>query len=240
MLKNKEAILALLDDSFKKGEFPLLDNGNFDFAKGKLSVFVEEDNWLLTFQLFGLSKLGPAIDFHAMGNQVTNHEVSFLVDEPFAFLDEKGNKLELEDVETGFAKNPFSIVLREKVFHFFIEQKVQANINAENEWITCLRQMSKNRLFLDTLWLTKHEQLQTADLSLMYDQLYSTETWIHPETEKDLPIFLLSFNQLPKQYAAKKQHIYQTMPMEIQSGQCGHPQILSIIFKKYLREKSID
>ncbi|MCJ8220646.1 hypothetical protein MOB74_11630 [Bacillus paralicheniformis] len=204
VLKNKEAILALLDDSFKKGEFPLLDNGNFDFAKGKLSVFVEEDNWLLTFQLFGLSKLGPAIDFHAMGNQVTNHEVSFLVDEPFAFLDEKGNKLELEDVETGFAKNPFSIVLREKVFHFFIEQKVQANINVENEWITCLRQMSKNRLFLDTLWLTKHEQLQTADLPLMYDQLYSTETWIHPETEKDLPSLSPFFQSIAEAICRKK------------------------------------
>ncbi|TWM34222.1 hypothetical protein CHCC14821_3441 [Bacillus paralicheniformis] len=41
VLNSKEAMLALLDDSFKKGEFPLLDNGNFDFAKGKLSVFVE-------------------------------------------------------------------------------------------------------------------------------------------------------------------------------------------------------
>ncbi|WP_412057033.1 DUF7003 family protein [Bacillus licheniformis] len=209
MLKNKEAILALLDDSFKKGEFPLLDNENFDFAKGKLSVFVEGDNWLLTFQLFGLSKLGPAIDFHAMGNQVTNHEVSFLVDEPFAFLDEKGNKLELEDVETGFVKNPFSVVLREKVFHFFIEQEVQANMNAENEWITCLRQMSKNRLFLDTLWLTKHEQLQTADLPLLYDQLYSTETWIHPETEKDLPSLSPFFQSIAEAICRKDESCIQ-------------------------------
>ncbi|WP_139263961.1 DUF7003 family protein [Bacillus licheniformis] len=209
MLKNKEAILALLDDSFKKGEFPLLDNGNFDFAKGKLSVFVEGDNWLLTFQLFGLSKLGPAIDFHAMGNQVTNHEESFLVDEPFAFLDEKGNKLELEDVETGFVKNPFSVVLREKVFHFFIEQEVQANMNAENEWITCLRQMSKNRLFLDTLWLTKHEQLQTADLPLLYDQLYSTETWIHPETEKDLPSLSPFFQSIAEAICRKDESCIQ-------------------------------
>lgn len=209
VLKNKEAILALLDDSFKKGEFPLLDNGNFDFAKGKLSVFVEGDNWLLTFQLFGLSKLGPAIDFHAMGNQVTNHEVSFLVDEPFAFLDEKGNKLELEDVETGFVKNPFSVVLREKVFHFFIEQEVQANMNAENEWITCLRQMSKNRLFLDTLWLTKHEQLQTADLPLLYDQLYSTETWIHPETEKDLPSLSPFFQSIAEAICRKDESCIQ-------------------------------
>ncbi|OJT59392.1 hypothetical protein BFP46_00810 [Bacillus licheniformis] len=209
VLKNKEAILALLDDSFKKGEFPLLDNGNFDFAKGKLSVFVEGDNWLLTFQLFGLSKLGPAIDFHAMGNQVTNHEESFLVDEPFAFLDEKGNKLELEDVETGFVKNPFSVVLREKVFHFFIEQEVQANMNAENEWITCLRQMSKNRLFLDTLWLTKHEQLQTADLPLLYDQLYSTETWIHPETEKDLPSLSPFFQSIAEAICRKDESCIQ-------------------------------
>ena len=209
MHKNKEAILALLDDSFKKGEFPLLDNGNFDFAKGKLSVFVEGDNWLLTFQLFGLSKLGPAIDFHAIGNQVTNHEVSFLVDEPFMFLEEKGNKLELEDVETGFAKNPFSVVLREKVFHFFIEQEVQANINAENEWVTCLKQMSKNRLFLDTLWLTKHEQLQTADLPLMYDQLYSTETWIHPETEKDLPSLSHFFQSIAEAICCKDESCIQ-------------------------------
>ncbi|TWM84538.1 hypothetical protein CHCC14688_3938 [Bacillus licheniformis] len=104
VLKNKEAILALLDDSFKKGEFPLLDNGNFDFAKGKLSVFVEGDNWLLTFQLFGLSKLGPAIDFHAMGNQVTNHEVSFLVDEPVCVFGRKRKQIRVGGCGNRFRK----------------------------------------------------------------------------------------------------------------------------------------
>ncbi|WP_256701329.1 DUF7003 family protein [Bacillus licheniformis] len=124
-------------------------------------------------------------------------------------MDEKGNKLELEDVETGFVKNPFSVVLREKVFHFFIEQEVQANMNAENEWITCLRQMSKNRLFLDTLWLTKHEQLQTADLPLLYDQLYSTETWIHPETEKDLPSLSPFFQSIAEAICRKDESCIQ-------------------------------
>jgi hypothetical protein len=186
-VKKKEAILALLDDSFKEMELPLLDNQNFDFAKGKLSVFIGGDNWLLTFQLFGLSKLGPAIDFYAFGNEVINQEVTFLVDEPFMFVDEKGNQLDLEDVEMGFTKKQMSVFLRKKTFRFSIEKEIQAKIVAENEWITCLRQMSKHRLFLDTLWLTKHEQLEIAGLSTKYDQLYSTESWMHPETEMDLP-----------------------------------------------------
>ncbi len=38
----KEAILALLNDSFNKEEFPFLDNENFDFAKGKLSILLKE------------------------------------------------------------------------------------------------------------------------------------------------------------------------------------------------------
>ena len=37
-LGKKEAILALLNDSFRKEEFPFICNSNFDFAKGKLSV----------------------------------------------------------------------------------------------------------------------------------------------------------------------------------------------------------
>ncbi|WP_257962810.1 DUF7003 family protein [Bacillus halotolerans] len=186
-LGKKEAILALLNDSFKKGEFPFICNSNFDFAKGKLSVFVDGDNWLLTIQLFGLSKLGPAIDFYAFGNQLTNNVASYLVDEPFCFVDEIGNQLELEDVEPGFTRKQISVFLRERTFQFFIEQEIQAKIISENEWITCLRQMIKNRLFLDALWLTKQEQLQLAGLSCEYDQLCSTESWMHPETEKNFP-----------------------------------------------------
>ncbi|MED5046811.1 hypothetical protein P9873_02180 [Bacillus siamensis] len=183
----KEAILALLNDSFNKKEFPFLDNENFDFAKGKLSIFIERDNWLLTFQLFGLSRLGPAIDFYAVGNQLTNNEVSFLDDEPFLFADEKGNLLELEDIESGFTSKQINVSLREKTFQFFIEQEIKDKISPKNEWITCLRHMTKNRLFLDTLWLTKQEQLEIAGLSSEYEQLYSTELWMHPEGEKDLP-----------------------------------------------------
>ncbi|MDG3043284.1 hypothetical protein OE903_01825 [Bacillus sp. B6(2022)] len=56
-------VLSILDESFLNKEFPLLGNGNFDFAKGKLSLFTREENWLITIQLFGLSKVGPSIDF---------------------------------------------------------------------------------------------------------------------------------------------------------------------------------
>ena len=62
-MKQIDHVLNILDKSFLNKEFLLLDNENFDFAKGKLSLFTREENWLITIQLFGLSKLGPAIDF---------------------------------------------------------------------------------------------------------------------------------------------------------------------------------
>ncbi|WP_250629128.1 DUF7003 family protein [Bacillus subtilis] len=206
-LGKKEAILALLNDSFRKEEFPLICNSNFDFAKGKLSVFVDGDNWLLTIQLFGLSKLGPAIDFYMFGNQLINNAANYLVDEPFCFVDKLGDQLELEDVEPGFTRKQINVFLRGRTFKFFIEQEILAKITSENEWITCLRQMIKNRLFLDTLWLTKQEQLQLAGLSCDYDQLYSTESWMHPETEKDFPS-LSPFFQAIAQAICRKDAAY--------------------------------
>ncbi|MCW4645888.1 DUF7003 family protein [Bacillus safensis] len=70
-------VLSILDESFLNKEFPLLDNGNFDFAKGKISLFTREENWLITIQLFGLSKLGPAIDFFAISNELKNGSIHF-------------------------------------------------------------------------------------------------------------------------------------------------------------------
>ncbi|MFV5962464.1 DUF7003 family protein [Bacillus sp. AK25] len=84
-MKQIDHVLNTLDKSFLNKEFPLLDNENFDFAKGKLSLFTRDGNWLITIQLFGLSKLGPAIDFFAFGHELNNGSINFLLDELFVF-----------------------------------------------------------------------------------------------------------------------------------------------------------
>ena len=44
-----EAILQTLDSHAEEFDFPVLDNYNFDLAQGRLSVFKDEENWLIVF-----------------------------------------------------------------------------------------------------------------------------------------------------------------------------------------------
>lgn len=91
--------------------------------------------------------------------------------------------------------------------------------------------MTKNRLFLDTLWLTKQEQLEIAGLSSEYEQLYSTELWMHPEGEKDLPSLSPFFQSIAEAISRQEIAYIQNMMMVTQSGQNGHTQILFNTFE---------
>ncbi|MEH7633371.1 hypothetical protein AB0R75_11965 [Bacillus pumilus] len=183
----KEEILLILDQSFLKKEMPLLDNGNFDFVKGRFSVFVGREDWLITIQIFGLSKLGPAIDCFAIGNQLNNKPSNTLLDFPFDFIDQHNTIIVDEEIEPGFTKNPIHIKLRDQFFEFHISESSQTQIKEENEWIVCLREMAKDQLFLERLWLTSKEQLELFNLKSSYTQLYTTNSWFHPESDKHLP-----------------------------------------------------
>ncbi|WP_250620885.1 DUF7003 family protein [Bacillus subtilis] len=145
-------VLSILDESFLNKEFPLLDNGNFDFAKGKLSLFTREENWLITIQLFGLSKVGPAIDFFAIGPELNNESIHFLLDELFDFVDHHHEIIDDDEIEPGFTKHPLRIRLNGDYFHVQIPESCQADVTEENEWITLLREMAKHQDLLDSLW----------------------------------------------------------------------------------------
>ncbi|WP_456266748.1 MULTISPECIES: DUF7003 family protein [unclassified Bacillus (in: firmicutes)] len=116
-MKQIDHVLNILDKSFLNKEFLLLDNENFDFAKGKLSLFTREENWLITIQLFGLSKLGPAIDFFAISNELKNGSIHFLMDELFVFVDRNHEIIEDDEIEPGFTKQPSQIQLNGDYFN---------------------------------------------------------------------------------------------------------------------------
>ncbi|MEH7898784.1 hypothetical protein V7639_13245, partial [Bacillus pumilus] len=73
---------------------------------GRFSVFVGREDWLITIQIFGLSKLGPAIDCFAIGNQLNNKPSNTLLDFPFDFIDQHNTIIVDEEIEPGFTKNP--------------------------------------------------------------------------------------------------------------------------------------
>lgn len=187
-------VLSILDESFLNKEFPLLDNGNFDFAKGKLSLFVGKGNWLITIQLFGLSNLGPAIDFFAIGHELNNGSINFLLDELFDFVDHHHEIIDDNEIEPGFTEQPLRIKLDGDYFNVQIPESCRANITEENEWITLLREMAKHRDLLDGLWMTDQEQFNIVQH--VYDKpLYTTESWFHPETDGQLPSQSPFFNR---------------------------------------------
>ncbi|RAP25277.1 hypothetical protein C2W59_00239 [Bacillus pumilus] len=195
-------VLSILDESFLNKEFPLLDNGNFDFAKGKLSLFVGKGNWLITIQLFGLSNLGPAIDFFAIGHELNNGSTHFLLDELFDFVDHHHEIIDDNEIEPGFTEQPLRIKLDGDYFNVQIPESCRANITEENEWITLLREMAKHRDLLDGLWMTDQEQFDIVQH--VYDKpLYTTESWFHPETDGQLP------SQSPFFQSVAKSLIYQ-------------------------------
>lgn len=196
-MKQIDSVLSILDESFLNQEMPLLDHVNFDFAKGKLTVFVGDGNWLITIQLFGLSKLGPAIDFFAVGNQLKNGSVNFLVDDLFVFVDQHRTIIEDEEIEPGFTKQPIRIKLNDDDFDFHISESCQAYIKEENEWIVFLREMAKHPSFLDRLWMTKQEQLDMIN-HFNYTELYTTESWFQPETDDQLPSQSIFFQSVAK------------------------------------------
>lgn len=195
-------VLSILDESFLNKEFPLLDNGNFDFAKGKLSLFTREENWLITIQLFGLSKVGPSIDFFAIGHDLKNGSINFLLDELFDFVDHHHEIIDDDEIEHGFTKHPLRIRLNGDYFHVQIPESCQADVTEENEWITLLREMAKHQDLLDSLWMTDQEQFDIVQH--VYDKpLYTTESWFHPETYSQLP------SQSPFFQSVAKSLIYQ-------------------------------
>lgn len=185
MCSKNLSVFEVLDNSIKAGDISLLDNFNFDFAKGKLSVFVNENHWLITFQFLGISKLGPSIDVQIVGSDVTSGSDGILWEEPFIFLDKQGNYIDIEDVEAGFTKDNFEISVRNKTFNFKVGKDLKERINDKNEWITALREMVKNKNFLELVWLTEEEQLEQAALSSSYYCIYSTENWPHPVSDTD-------------------------------------------------------
>ncbi|MEH7204517.1 DUF7003 family protein, partial [Bacillus safensis] len=190
-------VLSILDESFLNKEFPLLDNGNFDFAKGKLALFIREENWLITIQLFGLSKVGPAIDFFAIGHELKNGSINFLLDELFDFVDHHHEIIDEGEIEPGFTKHPLRIKLNGDYFNIQIPESCQANVTEENEWITLLREIAKHRDLLDRLWMTDQEQFDIVQH--VYDKpLYTTESWFHPETDGQLPSQSSFFQSIAK------------------------------------------
>ncbi|EJR39979.1 hypothetical protein III_03095 [Bacillus mycoides] len=49
-----EKILETLDRYAEEFDFPVLDNYNFDLAQSRISVFREEDKWLIVFEVVGV------------------------------------------------------------------------------------------------------------------------------------------------------------------------------------------
>nr|WP_260859227.1 hypothetical protein [Bacillus pumilus] len=141
---------------------------------------------MITIQLFGLSKVGPAIDFFAIGHELNNGSIHFLLDELFDFVDHHHEIIDDDEIEPGFTKHPLRIRLNGDYFHVQIPESCQADVTEENEWITLLREMAKHQDLLDSLWMTDREQFDIVQH--VYDKpLYTTGSWFHPETHSQLP-----------------------------------------------------
>ncbi|MEY9970463.1 hypothetical protein ABH966_000827 [Lysinibacillus sp. RC46] len=186
--------LEVLDNHYKDYTFLYLENANFDYVTAKLDVFVENEDWLLVFQVIGIDQEGPQTNLYYYSN--TNPKNFGLV------------TLDTIDIDSwsyeGLPKeNLFSgkITILNQVYNYAFNASTytQKNIQLVDEasYPTYLLRMIKETM--DPLFfINKEEILEVLDQDGKWNYFYSTDCWQHTEVG-DIPpsqnIFFKSLEQ---------------------------------------------
>ena len=79
-------ILKTLDKYAEDYNFPVLDSYNFDLAQCRLSVFKNEEEWLLVFEIVGVNpNLDIANELYVYGNATKQQGVIISIDDIVSF-----------------------------------------------------------------------------------------------------------------------------------------------------------
>lgn len=179
-----DQILQKLDDYAEDFNFPVLDNYNFDLAQSRLSVFRNEMDWLIIFEIIGVNPNQDIANYlYAYGNALEEQGIIIGLDDIVTLPDEE----EWFDDEDKCLINPFHLKLMVNGEILNVKPKkeeyMQLGIHIEPFNPTKLVRYLSSR-YKEKLWLDTEELLKELKVNSALDLFYQTEEWEHPDEEK--------------------------------------------------------
>lgn len=177
-------ILHVLDSYAEDFDFPVLDNYNFDLAQCRLSVFKDEENWLIVFEILGVDKnQNISNDLYVYGSVVEEQGLIIGLDDIVTLAD----KGELFDDDAQFLVNPFQLglIVNKKPVVLEPQTKDYAQLGIAPEPFN----PTKLARFLsahckEKFWLSTSDVFQKSDAVISPPLFYQTEEWEHTDEEK--------------------------------------------------------
>ncbi|MED4285196.1 hypothetical protein P4679_25075 [Priestia megaterium] len=177
-------ILKTLDKYAEDYNFPVLDSYNFDLAQCRLSVFRNEEEWLLVFEIVGVNpNLDIANELYVYGNATKQQGIIISIDDIVSFK----NGEDLFDDDGEFLVDPLhlNLMVNGDMLNLSPEASEYNNLGLTIEPFTptklirYLSSVHKEKFWLDREMLSEEIELND-DLKLFYQ----IDEWAHPDEEK--------------------------------------------------------
>lgn len=184
-------ILKVLDESARRGKFPVLDNENVYLADSRLSVFRSQEHWLFVFEVVGYS--APENEFvdhiYLIGNCI--EKGAKIVERIFVEETEDNPVWDREEGEWLADYRNWEIMVKGKVYKFRpnLDEYIEAGIEIENtkRKVGSLRQDMLIRFLSfklgDELFCTEEDLLDIIPQNDLKKLFYFRE-WRHPDIKK--------------------------------------------------------
>lgn len=192
MVSHKE-ILNELDSSMIECTFPLLDTIDFDISQSRLSVYKNQENYLIAIEMVGTASLGIVNELFLYGNCIDKTGIIMSFDNVILV---PGNEESIYDDDGEFViKNPnhFTVKIWDKEISFSVgeEDFKKTMIDPVNFTPLLLTSICSDKLWLKDDWI-----FEQTDLTGKFPIFYRTEEWNHPINE--MPSENHFFQQLAK------------------------------------------
>ncbi|MDQ0417391.1 hypothetical protein J2Z48_001564 [Croceifilum oryzae] len=202
-------LMQLLDKKADEFDFPILDNANVDLAQTRLSIFKDNDNWLMTFEMVGYFIPGQdfASGLYAYSNNLNHNGLSRIFEEVISSFDQGQSFI---DDNGSFLLSPFERIcfkIWEDTYCFTptSDDYLHAGLDPkEFSPTTFVRLISS--LYKDKLWLD--DDLIFSSLSLKPMPLFfRTDEWNHDDIQPSEHLFFQQVAQALEKNDATLIHI---------------------------------
>lgn len=177
-------VLELLDYYVDEYDFPVLDNMNFDYSQGRITVFKEENKWLIVFEIIGSRGEDIEKSIYIYGDLVKKNGLILGIDDFIKPL----NSSEWFDKNRKLVVNPYFInvsIKNKKIgLKLTSEDYKKMGINPKKFNLTKLIR-TLSFFYKDDLWTPLHELLQDIGIRETLIPFYQTTEWKHPDITED-------------------------------------------------------
>jgi len=177
-------ILTMLDLYAEDYNFPILDNMNFDFAQGRLSVFQYQDQWAMIFEIVGVDpNLNISNDIFVYSNTSNPQGLIIGCDNILTLQ----NNADIFDDDGDFLVSPFdlNLIINEKSVHTQPTEEAYTQLGIKTEPFTTTKLARYlSATYKEYFWLDVSILLKEASLSNEFKLFYQTDEWQHTDEEK--------------------------------------------------------